>query len=65
MEEREKESLITSVIDHLLGIAVAAAILAFVLKLLAPQPGGQHYDAWNAACAAAARAAGTGKGGAK
>ena len=65
MEEWKRESLITSVIDHLLGIAVAAAILAFVLKILAAQPGGQHYDAWNAACAAAARAAGTGKVGAK
>lgn len=65
MEEWKRKSLITSVIDHLLGIAVAAAILAFVLKILAAQPGGRHYDAWNAACAAAARAAGTGKGGAK
>ena len=65
MEEWKKESLITSVIDHLLGIAVAAAILAFVLKTLAAQPGGRHYDAWNAACAAAAKAAGTGKGGGK
>ena len=50
---------------YLLGISVAAAILAFVLKILAAQPGGRHYDAWNAACAAAAKAAGTGKGGAK
>ena len=65
MEEWKKESLITSVIDHLLGIAVAAAILVFGLKVLAAQPGWRHYDAWNAACAAAARAAGTGKGGAK
>ena len=65
MEEWKRESLITSVIDHLLGIAVAAAILAFVLKILAAQPGGRHYDAWNEACRAAARAAGTGKGGAK
>ena len=65
MEEWKRESLITSVIDHLLGIAVAAAILAFVLKILAAQPGGWHYDAWNAACAAAAKAARTGNGGAK
>ena len=65
MEDWKKESLITSVIDHLLGIAVAAAILAFVLKILAAQPGGRHYDAWNEACAAAAKATGTGKGGAK
>ena len=65
MEDWKKESLITSVIDHLLGIAVAAAILVFVLKILAAQPGGRHYDAWNEACAAAARAACTGKGGAK
>ena len=65
MEEWKRESVIASVIGHLLGIAVAAAILAFVLKILAVQPGGRHYDAWNEACAAAARAAGTGKGGAK
>lgn len=65
MEEWKRESLIVSVIDHLLGIAVAAAILVFVLKILAAQPGGRHYDAWNAACAAAAKASGTGKGGAK
>ena len=65
MEGWKRESLITSVIDHLLGIAVAAAILAFVLKILAAQPGGRHYDAWNEACGAAARAAGMGKGGAK
>ena len=64
MEEWKRESLITSVIDHLLGIAVAAAILVFVLKILAAQPGGRHYDAWNAAWAAA-KAAGTGKGGGK
>ena len=65
MEDWKKESLITSVIDHLLGIAVAAAILVFVLKILAAQPGGRHYDAWNEACAAAAKAAGTGKGGSR
>ena len=65
MEDWKRESVITSVIDHLLGIAVAAAILVFVLKILAAQPGGRHYDAWNEACAAAAKAAGTGKGGAK
>ena len=64
MEEWKRESLITSVIDHLLGIAVAVAILAFVLKILAAQPGGRHYDAWNEVCASAARAA-AGKGGAK
>ena len=65
MEEWKRESLITSVIDHLLGIAVAAAILVFVLKILAAQPGGRHYDAWNEACAAASKATGAGKGGAK
>ena len=65
MEEWKKESLITSVIDHLVGMAGAAAILVFVLKIRAAQPGGRHYDAWNAACAAAAKAAGTGKGGGK
>lgn len=64
MEDWKRESLITSVIDHLLGIAVAAAILVFVLKILAAQPGGRHYDAWNEACAAA-KATGAGKGGAK
>ena len=64
MEDWKKESLITSVIDHLLGIAVAAAILAFVLKILAVQPGGRHYDAWNEVCASAAKAT-AGKGGAK
>ena len=65
MEEWKRESLIVSVIDHLVGIAVAAAILVFVLKILAAQPGGRHYDAWNEACGAAAKAASTGKGGGK
>lgn len=65
MEDWKKESLITSVIDHLLGIAVAAAILVFVLKILAAQPGGRHYDAWTEVCASAAKASGAGKGGAK
>ena len=31
MEDRKWKSLVMSVIDHLLGIAVAAAILVFVL----------------------------------
>ena len=60
MEDRKWKSLITSVIDHLLGIAVAAAILVFVLKVLAAQRGGRHYDAWNQACESA-RAAAAGK----
>jgi len=63
MEDWEKESLITKVIDHLLGIAVTAAILVFVLKILAAQPGGRHYDAWTEACETArANAAGKGNG---
>ena len=60
MEDWKKESLITSVIDHLLGIAVAAAILVFVLKALAAQTGGRHYDAWTEICESA-RAAAAGK----
>ena len=64
MEEWKRESVIASVIDHLLGIAVAAAILAFVLKILAAQPGGRHYDAWTEICESA-RSAAAGKGGAK
>ena len=60
MEDWKKESLITSVIDHLLGIAVAAAILVFVLKILAAQTGGRHYDAWTEICESA-RAATAGK----
>ena len=64
MEDWRRESLITSVIDHLLGIAVAAAIIVFVLKILASQPGGRHYDAWTSACESA-KAAAAGKGGAK
>ena len=58
MEDWKRESLISSVIDHLLGIAVAAAILVFVLKILASQSGGRHYDAWNEVCASARAAAG-------
>ena len=57
MEEWKKEALITSVIDHLLGIAVAVAILAFVLRILAAQPGGRHYDAWTEICESAKAAA--------
>ena len=60
MEEWKRESVIASVIDHLLGIAVAAAILAFVLKILAAQPCGRHYDAWTEVCESA-RAAAAGK----
>ena len=60
MEEWKGESVIASVIDHLLGIAVAAAILAFVLKILAAQPCGRHYDAWTEVCESA-RAAAAGK----
>ena len=60
MEEWKRESMIASVIDHLLGIAVAAAILAFVLKILAAQPCGRHYDAWTEVCESA-RAAAAGK----
>ena len=60
MEDRKWKSLVTSVIDHLLGIAVAAAILVFVLKVLTAQRGGRHYDAWNQACESA-RAAAAGK----
>ena len=60
MEDRKWKSLVMSVIDHLLGIAVAAAILVFVLKVLAAQQGGRHYDAWNQACESA-RAAAAGK----
>ena len=65
MEEWKRESVIASVIDHLLGIAVAAAILAFVLKVLAAQPGGRHYDAFAQACATVKANAAAGKGGAK
>ena len=57
MEDWEKGALITRIIDHLLGIAVAAAILAFVLKILAAQPCGRHYDAWTEVCASAKAAA--------
>ena len=57
MEDWKRESVIASVIDHLLGIAVAAAIIVFILKVLASQPGGRHYDAWNEACASAKAAA--------
>ena len=57
MEEWKRVSLITSVIDHLLGIAVAAAILVFVLKVLAVQPCGRHYDAWAEICESARSAA--------
>ena len=57
MEEWKRESVIASVVDHLLGIAVAAAILAFVLKILAAQPCGRHYDAWTEVCASAKAAA--------
>ena len=57
MEDWKRESVITSVIDHLLGIAVAAAILVFILKILASQPAGRHYDAWTEACASAKAAA--------
>ena len=60
MEEWKKWSLLASVIDHLLGIAVAAAIPVFVLKILAAQPCGRHYDAWTEICESA-RAAATGK----
>ena len=60
MEDWEKGPLITRIIDHLLGIAVAAAILVFVLKVLTAQRGGRHYDAWNQACESA-RAAAAGK----
>lgn len=60
MEDWEKGPLITRIIDHLLGIAVAAAILVFVLKILAAQTGGRHYDAWTEICESA-RAAAAGK----
>ena len=53
MEDWEKEPLIMRIIDHLLGIAVAAAIIVFVLKMLALQTGGRHYDAWTQACESA------------
>ena len=65
MEKWKRESVITSVIDHLLGIAVAAAILVFVLKMLAAQSGGRHYDAFAQACETVRANAAAGKGGAK
>lgn len=60
MEDWEKGAMIAKIIDHLLGIAVAAAILVFVLKVLAAQPCGRHYDAWTEICESA-RAAAAGK----
>ena len=65
MEDWKKTSVIVGIIDHLLGIAVAAAILVFVLKILAAQPGGRHYDAWTQACETARANAAAGKGGAR
>ena len=64
MEDWERESLIARIVDHVLGIAVTAAVIVFVLKVLAAQPGGRHYDAWAQACETA-RASGAGKDDAK